>query len=139
MADLKELVAAELENLEQVLAALPPAGGLSGLSVLELAGAATLLSSFYNGVENILKQALKARAIVLPTGEAWHRDLLQLACQHAIIRPATRDALASYLAFRHFITHAYGFDLDPERIQPLLEKVRQIFDELKTDLNPLIR
>lgn len=55
MANLSEKVEAELEQVEQALRELPPARGMLKLSVLELAGTASLLSSFYHGVENILK------------------------------------------------------------------------------------
>jgi hypothetical protein len=30
------------------------------------------------------------------------------------------------MAFRHFFTHAYGFDLDPQRLAPLVRDVRAI-------------
>lgn len=116
MANLSEKVEAELEQIEQALRAVPSARRMPKLSVLELAGTASLLSSFYHGVENILKQALFASGTALPTGAAWHRDLLQAACAHGIVSPETRDRLAPYLAFRHFFTHAYGFELEVAQV-----------------------
>lgn len=46
MTNLSEKVEAELEQVEQALRELPPARGMRKLSVLELAGTASLLSSF---------------------------------------------------------------------------------------------
>jgi hypothetical protein len=69
-------VEAELENVRAVLNELPESGRLPGLSTLELAGVAALLSSFYNGIEHVMKQVLVARGQPLPDGASWHRDLL---------------------------------------------------------------
>ena len=126
MASLREKVEAELEQMDQALRELPGARRVSRLSVLELGGTASLLSSVYHGVENILKQVLLASEVVLPSGAAWHRDLVQLACEQGIISTELRDRLVPYMAFRHFFTHAYGFDLDPQRLAPLVRDVRVV-------------
>ena len=126
MASLREKVEAELEQMNQALRELPGARRIGKLSVLELGGTASLLSSVYHGVENILKQGLLAAGAALPSGAAWHRDLLQLACEQRMISTELRDRLAPYMAFRHFFTHAYGFDLDPQRLAPLVRDVRAV-------------
>ncbi len=126
MASLREKVEAELEQMDQALRELPGGRRISKLSVLELGGTASLLSSVYHGVENILKQGLLAVGVALPSGAAWHRDLLQSACEHGIISTQLRNRLVPYMAFRHFFTHAYGFDLDPQRLAPLVREVRAV-------------
>jgi hypothetical protein len=55
MADLKDYIEAEEENIRHELGQLPPVDRLSRLSELELAGTAALLHSIYNGIENVLK------------------------------------------------------------------------------------
>jgi hypothetical protein len=55
MASLREKLEAELEQMDQALCELPGTRRLSKLSVLELGGTASLLSSLYHGMENILK------------------------------------------------------------------------------------
>jgi hypothetical protein len=139
MAGLSEKVEAELEQVEQALKALSPTRDLRKLSVLELAGTASLLSSFYHGVENILKQSLLATGTALPTGAAWHRDLLQAACAHAVVSTGTRDRLAPYLAFRHFFTHAYGFELEVAQLQPLVTGVRRVQSRFRADVRRFVR
>jgi len=67
MAELRERIQAEMENVEEALAKLPEATQLPSLSLLELAGAGALLHSFYNGIENILKQMVRARGLAVPT------------------------------------------------------------------------
>jgi len=139
MASLRERIEAELEQMERALNELPSARRVGKLSVLELGGTASLLSSLYHGVENILKQGLLARGTALPGGAAWHRDLLQSACQEGIISARLRDRLAPFMAFRHFFTHAYGFDLDPQRIAPLVREVRPVFASFKNEARQFVR
>jgi hypothetical protein len=134
MASLREKVEAEFQNLDEALRDLPRPDKLGDLSPLELAGTAALLSSLYNGIENILKQVLLARKTTLPTGAAWHRDLLNLAAERAVISPAILNQLASYLAFRHFFSHAYGFDLDPERLEPLVSDLARVYDGFRREV-----
>ena len=76
MANLSDRVNAELENIQQVLDKSPPIDKLNKLSVLELAGVATLLHNFYNGIENVIKQIAQDKKLIIPAGQSWHRDLL---------------------------------------------------------------
>ena len=85
MADLAARIAAELENIDLVLRDLPPSEDVPSLSTLELAGAAALLHSFYNGVESILKQLLTERGVLLPEGASWHREILEACREHGLV------------------------------------------------------
>jgi hypothetical protein len=139
MASLREKVEAELEQMDQALRELPGARRVGQLSVLELGGTASLLSSLYHGVENILKQGLLASELALPSGAAWHRDLLQLACERGLVSTGLRDRLVPYMAFRHFFTHAYGFDLDPQRLAPLVRDIRSVSACFKKEAKRFVR
>ncbi|MEI7941483.1 MAG: hypothetical protein WCK27_32800 [Verrucomicrobiota bacterium] len=139
MASLREKVEAELEQMDRALRELPGARRVGQLSVLELGGTASLLSSLYHGVENILKQGLLARELALPSGAAWHRDLLQLACERGLVSTDLRDRLVPYMAFRHFFTHAYGFDLDPQRLAPLVRDIRSVCACFKKEAKRFVR
>jgi len=139
MASLQEKIEAELEQMERALKEMPGARQVGKLSVLELGGTASLLSSIYHGVENIMKQGLLARGTALPSGATWHRDLLQSARQEGIISDRLRDRLATFMAFRHFFTHAYGFDLDPQLIAPLVRDVRLVFASFKKEAKQFAR
>ena len=78
MAKLAERVNAEFENIDAVVARVPSESELPNLSDLELAGVAAMVHSFYNGMENILKQVMRERGVDLPKGESWHKELVQL-------------------------------------------------------------
>lgn len=133
MGPLRGRVEAELENVERALAALPIGQPCSQLSTLELAGVAALLHSFYNGIENILKQTVIAQGSDLPQGDSWHRELIDLAVSTELIGQPTADALRPYLAFRHFFVHAYAVDLQPKRVQPLVDGASAVLDAIRTD------
>jgi len=85
MADVRERILVEIENIETVLAHFPDIDKLPALSDLELAGVAALLHSFYNGVENMLKQAAIEKGIRIADGPTWHRDLLSAAAKAGIV------------------------------------------------------
>ena len=134
MATLQDKIEAELENMDRVLSELPTEVPLYQLSVLEIAGVATLLHNLYNGVENILKQLLLAKDIHLPQGASWYRDLLNLASEKEIISNETKEMLKEYLAFRHFFSHAYALDLFPDRMEPLVENVSDVYKAFRKDI-----
>ena len=121
MANFRERAEAEFENIEKVLAQFLPSDTLSQLSILELAGVAALIHSLYNGLENVLKQAVLSKGIKLPQGQTWHRDLVESTFSQGIISQVTEEAIKQYLAFRHFFSHAYAFELYVDRIVPLVE------------------
>ncbi|HNS19554.1 MAG TPA: hypothetical protein PKH24_03600 [Sedimentisphaerales bacterium] len=114
------------------------ASRLTELSVLELAGVATLLHNFYNGIENILKQVFLAKGISIPEGPAWHRDLLTAAQEHQVLSQATAERLRQFMAFRHFFSHAYALDLDPKRMEPLAADAAGVFQAVAHDVDRLL-
>ena len=139
MAKLNDRIEAELENIQQVLKQFPPASKLSSLSTLELAGVATLLHNYYNGIENVIKQIARAKGFSIPTGQNWHRDLLDLALTRSIINQTVGKSLKQYLAFRHFFSHAYAFYLESDRIVPLVKSAHNVFESFKRRIRKFLK
>ncbi len=135
MANLKEKIEVELENIDEILQAMPSQHSLPTLSILELAGAATFLHNFYNGIENILKQILIAKHKSLPEGGTWHKELLNLAEDNDIISENTKSLLGEYLAFRHFFSHAYALERYPAKMEPLVENALKVYQAFRTEIN----
>jgi uncharacterized protein YutE (UPF0331/DUF86 family) len=138
MANAREKIEAEFENIERALADLPELNTLNHLSTLELAGAAAIIHSFYNGVENVLKQLVISKGIGIPQGPSWHIDLITICVSNKIISQPTSDMLKEYLSFRHFFSHAYSFDVDEARIAPLLEKIRDVYNSFVKDISKIL-
>lgn len=135
MPSLSEWINIELANIDTALKEMPSVESLRRLSPLEVAGTATLLHNFYNGIENILKQIVSDQDIKLPAGQFWHQQLLTIAVKHKIIPPKTVDRLRPYLAFRHFFVHGYAFDLDAERLKPLVDDVQAVNMLFRQNIN----
>jgi hypothetical protein len=134
MVDYRLRIEAEYEAVEHTLAAFP-SKPLKQLTELELAGVAALLHNFYTGIENIVKQVFKAKNIPIPTGSSWHRDLLLTAAQNNILSEKLVTELSQFLAFRHFFSHAYALDLIPDRMDPLVQRACDIFQQLTVEIN----
>jgi len=132
--DYKLRIEAEYEAIEETLAALPHID-LSQLSALELAGVAALLHNFYNGLENILKQLFKAKNISLPSGSSWHKALLLCTVEKQLLSESLMVEISSFMAFRHFFIHAYAMNLSPNRIAPLMQSVKEVFQNFKIEIN----
>jgi hypothetical protein len=134
MADLKECIEAEEENIRHALGQLPSVDRLSSLSELELAGTAAMLQSIYNGIENVLKQTLLGSGCDIPMGATWHRDLLRQVEVNRILNSATVAALQPFMAFRHFFSHSYALDLDPARMEELVVEAAPMVNKILNEV-----
>ncbi len=135
MARLKDKIETEYENIDRLVSEFPAKEKLPYLQFLEIAGVATLLHNFYNGIENILKLSLKEKRIALPDSLSWHKDLLKLAMKNSIISEDTMIKLGEYMAFRHFFSHAYALDLYAEKLEPLVENLTTVYSDFQSDIS----
>ncbi len=133
MVDYRKRVEAEVEAIERTLSLLPNKP-LSRLSPLELAGVATLIHNFYNGLENILKQVSQAKSFSLPIGTSWHQQLLNSSVERQLISAKLSNKLKDYLAFRHFFSHGYALNLKAELMEPLVLNISETFSDFKMEL-----
>lgn len=138
MAELSGKIISELANIDQIFNEIPSHEKLPYLSVLELAGVAALLHNFYNGIENILKQILIAGKIQIPEGRSWHKELLIKSVENEVITENCKNLLVEYLAFRHFFSHAYAFDLYADKMEPLVENLKTVYTEFKKNINKFV-
>jgi len=114
-------VVGELQSLEASHDDNPP-------DKIRRMAAAGFLHNLYNGMENCLLRIARGVDEHVPSGPEAHRELLdQMASDVKGIRPpvigsSLHAALDEYRRFRHAFRHMYFFDLEWERMAPLMEK-----------------
>lgn len=109
------------------------------LDEVEIRAAALSLSTIYTGIEKTLLYVLRDRAETVPKGKNWHAEVLDLAAEKSLVSVDVRDELKSFLAFRHFIRHAYSFEINPAMIASILDRapdVAERFAEGIKDIYP---
>lgn len=134
MGDISKQILAEKENVEKALSNLKEAIEREKKSVVELAAMGTFLHNIYNGIENILKQILKAKDVEIPKSDTWHKDLLNLSVSLGVISEDLSDELYEYLTFRHFFVHAYGFSLEESPLEDLANNIPEIWTQFLLEI-----
>lgn len=99
----------------------------------------SVLHSFYNGIENIFEIIAKHIDEEVPTGNKSHQELLhQMASENSkrkeIISEELYMKLREYATFRHFYRHAYSFQMNWEKMRPLVENVHEVWKDFKLSL-----
>lgn len=98
------------------------------------------LHGFYTGLERILESVADTIDDRLPEGESWHKELLDQMCKEVDgVRPAllsnnTRELLDEFMRFRHRVRNIYSFNLIPERVKRLVEKLPEAYEQGRQDL-----
>jgi len=55
-----------------------------------------------------------------------------------IITEATQKELVGFLSFRHFIRHAYSFEINPSTVEPILNKVQAIIEIIQKEIESIL-
>ena len=103
-------------------------------------GVALNLHGFYSGLERIFERIASAIDETVPEGANWHQELLsQMAIEIPGVRPAVistslKEELESYRGFRHIVRNVYSYHLRPEKMAPLMEKLRAVFVSAEKDI-----
>jgi len=134
MANVKDKILAENENIEKILIELEKVKKKTSKELVILVGIGAFLQNIYTGMENILKQILLHQNLPIPESPTWHKDLLNFAFDNKIISKEILDKIGKYLVFRHFFTHAYGFLIDEEKLEPLMNNISEIYSEFKREI-----
>ena len=111
---------------------------------IELSALASMLHSFYTGMENLFK-----RIEILVDGKSWHgktwhTQLLNSMAKPGQNRPAViseslRVQLRTYLDFRHVFRHAYSFELRWDKMAPLVSECENTLQLLHVELDDFLK
>lgn len=109
-----------------------------------LESAALELHNLYTGYEGIFEKIAGEINGRVPTTSNWHRRLLKnMALDIPEVRPfvitqTLEKELEEYLRFRHLVRKLYGFELEWERVKPLLEKVKEVNKKFREEIRSFL-
>jgi hypothetical protein len=111
---------AQLDQLLEAYQALVTKSVTTPPNFIELSALATMLHSFYTGIENIFKRIAIEIDGNMPSGAFWHSELLDAMMRStparaAVVSSELRITLKEYLNFRHVFRQSYSFSLHWEK------------------------
>ena len=112
-------------------------------SLIELTALASVIHSFYNGIENIFLSISKEFDEEELTGTHWHQDLLTqmtktTQTRGTVISVKTQQTLKNYLGFRHFFRHSYSYFLEWSQLEKLVQPLVEVWNEVKAELHTFL-
>jgi uncharacterized protein YutE (UPF0331/DUF86 family) len=136
------LVEHELQGLQKELKVLELVAlrrRSGALDEIEVRGAALSLAALYSGMEKVLTHVLSDRGRSPSAGGNWHAELLSSSVELGVISPKTGEELKRFLGFRHFVRHAYSFEIDPQAIDSVLEAAPSLALRFISEIQDAIR
>jgi len=140
----------ELTNLSvlgaaiiEITAELEKSGGKKKDYLVE--SAALKLHNLYSLLERIFEKLASEINGGPPTSPDWHIRLLRsMSLEVEGVRPAVIEEknyriLLKYLKFRHVVRSIYGFEIDPERLMPLLKETPYLISIFTRDIREFIK
>jgi len=127
----------EIEQIDQLINDSSPLLDLCKVrdpDFAEKCGAALILQSFYNGIENIMQMIHKNINASSLNGAKWHKDLLENIFEIKVFSDELKILLEDYMQFRHYVRHTYGFQLKWDKMKNLFFDMNIVWQKLKEDL-----
>jgi hypothetical protein len=142
--NLTDRIRVEVSDLEQVIERAGQAWQLVQKESKEqyayLDSVALNLHSFYSGLEKLFELIARHVDRSLPSGETWHRDLLQQMTQDlpdirpAVISQDNAVIVDEFRRFRHLVRNVYTIDLVPEKMEGLMGALPNLWPPLRSEL-----
>lgn len=102
--------------------------------------AALNLQAFYTGLERIFEQTARFDG-VRPKGESWHLALLEQMGRDIperrppVLSPQSMEGLNELRRFRHVVRNIYATNLDPARIEKVINLLPSLWRQVRAELN----
>ena len=106
-----------------------------GRDEVRIRAAASSLQSIYNGIEKMIGLVLKDKGLSPSGGPSSHADLLMAARDQGVLSEGLVASLRDLMAFRHFFRHSYGFMIDNELLNPLIQRINGLVDSVAQELD----
>ena len=143
--DLADKIENQLTEIERVVERTGQAMSLAKSRPNEqdffLDSVALNLHDFYAGLERLFEGVGKTVDQHVPSDSHWHQKLLkQMQTEIPQVRPPILSEegvtlLSEFLRFRHVVRNVYAYNLDPERLDLLVQKMRPTFQLIRSSLN----
>ena len=132
-----EKLATGMENVRQKRESYPEL--MEGLSE----SLALKLHNFYTGCERIFQLIASELNGGIPSGDDWYRRLLERMSlsreeMPPVLQEETAKSLREYLGFRHVVRNIYGFELDLERLEMLLVRYGEVWQQVRGDFKVFV-
>ena len=113
-------------------------------NLIELTAMASVLHSFYCGIERIFILIAKNIDKNVPYDINWHKTLLSKMTtpnefRGIVISENTKNELSEYLAFRHFYRHSYSTRLKWEELKKLVLPIQENWGKIRSEIFSFIR
>ncbi|MBI4704034.1 MAG: hypothetical protein HY744_23240 [Deltaproteobacteria bacterium] len=101
---------------------------------------ALLLSNYYTGAEKLFKRMALPLGGLPPAGDRWHAQLLEdmtielPGVRPAALAPATAEALADLLRFRHVVRNLYAWTVRRAEVDRLAAALPAAHEALEHDI-----
>ena len=112
---------------------------------IEINAAGKLVHDFYSGVERIFERITVRLGPGLPGGPGGHTLLLRSmeseveGVRSAVINHELALCLLDYLRFRHLFRHTYGYELQWDKLRPLIESLEGTLTHLREQVEQAIQ
>jgi len=139
--ELTNFIERELKNINSLKLELESCKGNSH-TIRRAKG--SILHDFYNGVERIFELITENINGKTTLNGQWHKRLLyQMTAEIKDIRPIVISnnlaaELDEYLSFRHLFRNIYGFELDSNRLDVLIEKFPSVISKFENEIKEFI-
>ena len=139
--ELKNFIEREFKNINSLKLELESCKGNSH-TIRRAKG--SILHDFYNGVERIFELITENINGKTTLNGQWHKRLLyQMTAEIKDIRPIVISnnlaaELDEYLSFRHLFRNIYGFELDSNRLDVLIEKFPSVISKFENEIKEFI-
>lgn len=103
--------------------------------IVEIAALASIVQSFYTGLENILNRIAKREKVVINNKSSWHKELLKKLAENEVISTELwLDYLDEFRAIRHVFVHNYSHFYDWDEMKDLVLKTEEAWKLSKKEI-----
>ena len=133
---LKQEIAFGLENLNKIYDNIEIFAKLEVDPKIKVSALTYECLGYYNAIEHLMIRFLKYLSIELPTGKFSHRDTLRqfnilLSERNIADSQETVVIITNLMAFRHVATKIYGFLIDAEKLNVIVEDINTHHSEIE--------